>query len=160
MLEQSAGNVTRHVSYCRICEQLCGIVADVADGEVVRIRGDILHPVSDGYICPKGANMGLMQSDPDRVRQPLKRDADGEFVTVSWDEALDDIASRLGSLRREFGPDSIAMYLGNPSAFSLSHLFWAKGFMDALGSEHFYSAISPPRSPTGDTTAGEVFFTG
>lgn len=142
MVTTSAGTVTRHVSYCRICEQLCGIVADVADGEVVRVRGDILHPVSEGYICPKGAAMGQVQSDPDRVRHPLKRTPDGDFVEVDWDSALDDIASRLRRLSREYGPDSIAMYLGNPSAFSLSHIFWAKGFLDAIGSRHFYSAVA------------------
>ena len=135
-------SVTRHVSYCRICEQLCGIVADISEGEVVRIRGDILHPVSDGYICPKGAMMGQVQSDPDRVRHPLKRAANSEFIEVDWDTALDDIAGRLRRLRREYGPDSIAMYLGNPSAFSLSHIFWAKGLIDAIGSRHFYSAMS------------------
>lgn len=134
--------VTRHVSYCRICEQLCGIVVDVSEGEVVRIRGDILHPVSDGYICPKGAMMGQVQSDPDRVRNPLKRAANGEFIEVDWETALDDIAGRLRRLRREYGPDAIAMYLGNPSAFSLSHIFWAKGLIDAIGSKHFYSAMS------------------
>lgn len=143
MVKRSAEKpVTRHVSYCRICEQLCGIVVDVSDGEVERIRGDILHPVSEGYICPKGATMGQVQSDPDRVRHPLKRAANGEFVEVDWDTALNDIAARLSRLRREYGPDAIAMYLGNPSAFSLSHIFWAKGFMDALGSKHFYSAGS------------------
>lgn len=138
----AAKTVTRHVSYCRICEQLCGIVADVSEGQVVRIRGDILHPVSDGYICPKGAMMGQVQSDPDRVRHPLKRGGNGEFIEVDWDTALDDIAGRLSRLRRQYGPDAIAMYLGNPSAFSLSHIFWAKGLMDAIGSKHFYSAMS------------------
>ena len=133
---------TRHVSYCRICEQLCGIVVDVSDGEVIRIRGDILHPVSDGYICPKGATMGQVQADPDRVRHPLRRTANGVFEEVDWDTALDDIAARLRRLRHDHGPDAIAMYMGNPAAFSLSHLFWAKGLIDAIGSKHFYSAIS------------------
>lgn len=138
-LEESA---TRKITYCRICEQLCGVIADLAAGEVIRIRGDILHPVSDGYICPKGAAMGQVQSDPARVRHPLKRTTTGHFEEVDWETALDDIAARLRRLRREHGPNAIAMYLGNPAAFSLSHLFWAKGFIDAIGSEHFYSAIS------------------
>jgi hypothetical protein len=42
----AATTVTRHVSCCRICEQLCGIVADVSEGQVVRIRDDILHPAT------------------------------------------------------------------------------------------------------------------
>lgn len=146
-MNQSEENaVTRHVSYCRICEQLCGIVADVSNGEIVRIRGDILHPVSDGFICPKGSAMGRMQADPDRVRHPLKRTASGEFVQVDWDTALNNIATRLRKIRKRHGPDALAMYLGNPAAFSLSHLFWAKGFMDAVGSRHFYTASSQDNS--------------
>ena len=135
-------NVTRRISYCRICEQLCGIVADVSDGKVVKIRGDILHPVSKGYICPKGANMGQVQSDPDRIRHPLRRTNAGTYVEVDWDTALDDIARRLQTLVAQHGPDSVAMYLGNPAAFSLSHMFWAKGLMDAIGSKHFYTAAA------------------
>lgn len=135
-------SVHRKVSYCRICEQLCGIVVEVSDNKVLGIKGDIMHPVSDGYICPKGAAMAQVQSDPDRVRQPLKRTSDGSFEEVEWDAALSDIATRLRGLRREHGPDSIAMYLGNPSAFSVSHFWWAKGFMDSIGSKHLYSAVS------------------
>ncbi|EHB58500.1 Nitrate reductase [Mycolicibacterium rhodesiae JS60] len=134
--------VERRVSYCRICEQLCGIVADVADGQVVRIRGDILHPVSEGYICSKGAAMGHVQADPDRVRNPMRRTTTGDFVEVDWESALDDIARRLTALCRASGPDSIAVYMGNPAAFSLSHMFWAKGFVDAIGSKQFFSAMS------------------
>jgi len=156
VIETTPSTVTKQISYCRICEHLCGIVVDVADGEIIRIRGDILHPVSDGYICPKGARMGQVQSDPDRVRSPLKRTPEGEFVEVDWDSALDDIAARLRRLSREYGPDSIAMYLGNPSAFSFSHLFWAKSFLDAVGSRHFYSAAA--QDTASRSTASQFLF--
>jgi anaerobic selenocysteine-containing dehydrogenase len=135
--------VEERYSYCRICEAICGVVADVDDGRVVRIRGDREHPVSKGYLCPKGAAMAKVLDDPDRVVQPLRRSgAPGEFEPVEWDEALDDIAARLGAIRRDHGPHAIAMYLGNPSAFSLSHITWAKGFLDAVGSRNFFSAAA------------------
>ena len=41
-------------SYCRICTSQCGILVDVAAGEVVRVRGDRDHPLSQGYTCAKG----------------------------------------------------------------------------------------------------------
>ena len=135
------GGAREVVSYCRICEALCGIVATVEDGQVIKIKGDDQHPVSKGYLCPKGSAMAKVVSDPDRVVTPLRRSGGpGEFRPVSWDEALDDIAGRLNGIRQRFGPQAIAMYFGNPGGFSLGALFWAKGLMDAIGSRNFYSA--------------------
>ncbi|QZT58582.1 molybdopterin-containing oxidoreductase family protein [Mycolicibacterium austroafricanum] len=127
-------------SYCRICESLCGIVATVEDGKVISIGGDAEHPVSKGYICAKGASMGEMLNDPDRVTAPLKRDSvTGTFVEVEWDDALDDIATRLNKLRKFRGPNSIALYFGNPASFGFAGLYWAKGLLDAIGSHQFHS---------------------
>jgi formate dehydrogenase len=131
-------------SFCRICESLCGIVAEVDDdGKIVRIRGDEEHPVSKGYLCPKGAAIAKVVDDPDRVRQPLRRragGAPGEFEPVSWDEALDDIAARLTRLRDERGPNSIALYMGNPNVFSTGSLLWTKRFIHEIGTPHFYQS--------------------
>ena len=138
---QVAPPKTTVASYCRICESLCGIVATVEDGRVVSIGGDRDHPVSKGYICAKGASAGELLDDPDRVTNPLKRNqTTGQFQEASWEEALDDIAARLNKLRKTRGPNAIALYLGNPATFSFGGLYWAKGFMDAIGSHQFYSA--------------------
>ena len=72
----------------------------------------------------------------------MRRRADGSFERVSWDEALDDIGSRLRAIRDEHGGDSIGMYMGNPAAWSFGHTVWGKGLIDALGSPHYYSAGS------------------
>ena len=53
-----------------------------------------------------------------------------------------DIGTRLRALHDEHGPDSIGWYMGNPGAFSYSHTLWVKGFLDALGSRHYYTAGS------------------
>jgi formate dehydrogenase len=128
------------VTYCRICEPLCGMVATVDDGEVVAIRGDREHPVSEGYLCPKGFAMLDVQRDPDRVLYPLKRvGGPGEFERCTWDEALDDIAGRLRELIRRHGKDSIGAYLGNPAGMHTGHMYWLMGFIGALGSPHAYS---------------------
>src|SRR3954471_19599261 len=129
------------VSFCRICEPLCGMVATVEDGRITKLRPDADHPLSRGYACPKGIAMAEVQNDPDRVLHPLKRRGGG-FERVSWEEALDDIGSRLGEVIDSHGRGAIGWYMGNPGAFSYSHALWSKGFLDGLGSPHYYSAGS------------------
>src|SRR5918997_4077503 len=126
------------ITYCRICEANCGMVATVEGDQVVQLRPDREHPLSSGYACPKGIAFPGVQHDEDRVTHPLRRTPSGDFERVSWDDALGDIARRLGDLERE----SIGWYLGNPAAWSFGHAVWAKGFVDALGSPHFYSSGS------------------
>jgi formate dehydrogenase len=130
------------VSFCRICEPLCGMVATVDDGKVVKLRPDPDNPLSRGYACPKGIAMAEVQNDPDRVLHPLRRAPSGEFEPVGWEEALDDIGRRLKRVLDERGPESVAWYMGNPGAFSYSHTLWVKGFLDGLGSPHYYTAGS------------------
>ncbi|MBO2451171.1 molybdopterin-dependent oxidoreductase [Actinomadura barringtoniae] len=131
------------ITYCRICEPLCGLEATLADGrELIQLRPDRDHPLSKGFACPKGIAMTEVQNDPDRVLHPLRRRADGEFEEVSWDVALSEIAEKLNAVRRTHGGESIGWYFGNPSTFSYSHPLWMNGFMAALKSPHVYSAGS------------------
>jgi len=119
------------------------MVATVEDGEVVRLRPDRDHPLSRGEACPKGIAMTDVQNDPDRVVHPLRRDrATGAFEPVGWDEAIADIGARLRATIAAHGRESVGWYFGNPGAFSYSHALWAKGFMDGLGSPHYYTASS------------------
>src|SRR4029079_4841087 len=78
----------------------------------------------------------------DRVLHPLKRQPDGSFERVSWEAALDEIGDRLGAVVKRHGGDAVGWYMGNPGAFSYSHPLWVKGFLDALGSPHSYTASS------------------
>jgi len=134
--------VEEKVTFCRICEALCGMVATVEDGRVVKLRPDAEHPLSRGFACPKGIAMTEIQNDPDRLLHPLRRAADGSFQRVSWEAALDDIGQRLRAVRDEHGLASIGAYVGNPSAFSYSHALWAAGLVGALGTKHAYGAGS------------------
>jgi len=83
-----------------------------------------------------------VQNDPDRVLHPLRRREDGSFEQISWDRALDEIGERLGAIRERHGGEAIGWYMGNPSAFSYSHPLWVKGFLDGIGSPHWYTASS------------------
>ncbi len=136
------GEGTEKVTYCRVCEPLCGMLATVEDGRLTKLRPDPDNPLSAGFACPKGIAMTDVQNDPDRVLHPLRRTPSGDFERVSWEVALTEIATRLKRIRARHGGDSIGWYMGNPGAFSYSHPLWSKGFTDALGSPHYYSASS------------------
>lgn len=105
-------------TFCRVCEPACGLIAQVRDGELVRLRPDKANPITRGFACNKGLAGDEIHRDPDRVDHPLRRRADGSFERVSWDDAIRDIAARLLAIRNAHGPDAIAPYIGNPTAFN------------------------------------------
>jgi anaerobic selenocysteine-containing dehydrogenase len=130
------------VTFCRICEPFCGMIATVEDDRLVSLRPDKDHPLSQGYACQKGIAYAEVQNDPDRVTHPLKRQSDGTFTQVSWDVAMADIIDRLGRIKNEYGGGAIAAYLGNPGALNYSNGLWLQSFMKAIGSPHVFTAGS------------------
>src|SRR5258706_11391604 len=143
--EREATLMTTHdqITYCRICEALCGLVVTTSEGRIVRVRADHDNPASMGFMCAKGAAMAAIQTDPDRVLAPLRRCGDvGEFEAVTWDTALDDIAERLTVLLDRHGPDAIGMMLGNPQSFSSATATWARRFLRATRSDRMFSVNS------------------
>jgi anaerobic selenocysteine-containing dehydrogenase len=101
------------VTYCRICEAACGLLADVEDGNVVALRPDRKHVVSKGFVCAKGTRFAEMHTSPDRVDYPQRREG-GRLVRVGWDEALSEIGGKLREIRRRHGPHAVGVYIGNP----------------------------------------------
>lgn len=134
--------VEHKVTYCRICEPLCGLIATVEDGRLQALRPDPDNPLSRGRACPKGIAFADVQNDPERVLTPLRRTSGGTFEEVSWDEALDDIARRLTRVVAEHGGGAVGHYFGNPIAFSYATGMWAAFFLTRLGAHHQYSAGS------------------
>ena len=132
---------------CPLCEATCGLAVTLDDDErVVGVRGDKLDVFSQGYICPKGASLGALQDDPDRLSQPLVKRG-GEFVAVSWDEAFAEIDRRLPSVRAEHGNDAVALYLGNPGVHNLSPLLYGRVLYKMLNTKNVFSASSVDQLP-------------
>ena len=127
------------ITFCRICEPTCGMIAGVTDGKLTSLRPDSEHPITAGFSCPKGLEFIHVHNDDDRVVHPMRRRPDGTFEQISWHTALGEIGERLRAVRDAHGAESIGMYVGNPSAFSHSHAVWATGFLKAIGSRHLYS---------------------
>jgi formate dehydrogenase len=132
-----------HLTFCRICEALCGLEVDVdvATSRITAIRPDARHVATAGFACPKGLKQQRMYDSPDRVRYPLRRRG-STWERVSWDEALADIGARVRRIRQEHGGDAIAMYVGTAAGFSVLHPVFAQGFMTGLGSRSMYASAS------------------
>ncbi len=131
---------------CNLCEAICGLQLTVKGGQVVDVRGDPDDPLSRGHLCPKGAVIADLHRDPDRLKRPLRRDGD-TWTEIGWDEALDEVAARLREVQARHGPDSVAVYQGNPSVHNSGTLLSAGGFVRALGSRSRYSATSMDQLP-------------
>lgn len=134
--------VEQHVTYCRICEALCGLIATVEDGRLQSLRPDPDNPLSRGRTCPKGIAFSDVQNDPDRVLAPLRRRSDGTFEEVGWDDALEDIATRLTRIVAQHGGGAVGQYFGNPIAFGYATGIWSGFFLSRLGGHHQYSSGS------------------
>jgi anaerobic selenocysteine-containing dehydrogenase len=123
---------------CRICEAQCGLVVSTLDNRIVNIEPNKEHVASKGYACIKGLKMGEFVHNPDRLEQPLKK-VNGQFIPVSWDQALEEIGGKLKSIHQQHGGQSIAAYMGNPIGFSLWPTTMMTFFLKAFGADKLFT---------------------
>lgn len=105
--------IERVASTCEMCFWRCGIIAEVADGKVLRITGNPDHPLTRGRLCARGNAGTELLYDSDRLKYPLlgsgKR-GEKELARTGWDNALDYFAKRLSDLKTQYGPESVALF--------------------------------------------------
>ncbi|HAP75915.1 MAG TPA: hypothetical protein DCR14_07510 [Acidimicrobiaceae bacterium] len=142
---------------CPLCEAGCGLELTISNGAVTRIRGDRDDVFSKGFLCPKGSTLKQLHDDPDRVRRPLVK-RNGVHEEVSWDEAWQVVAERLPAIIDQHGREAVAVYLGNPSAHSLSAMLYNRSMLQALGTKRRFSASTVDQMPR-QVAAGYVFGT-
>ncbi|AEV72454.1 anaerobic dehydrogenase, typically selenocysteine-containing [Mycolicibacterium rhodesiae NBB3] len=113
------GEDGRHLYTCPLCEAMCGLEIQVADGQVASIRGNREDTWSRGHICPKGASLGAVHHDPDRIHRPMIK-VDGEWQEVSWEAAFKRCTELLAPVIEKYGIGAVTCYTGNPLAHSFS----------------------------------------
>ncbi len=112
---QQSGAPVEHRIHCRICMCHCGAIVTTEGDHVVKVAGDPDHPLSRGYLCPKGRMLGALHHHENRLNYPMMRrdgERDGEMVRVEWDELLDDLATKLRAILDESGRDAIGDFTG------------------------------------------------
>ena len=86
-------------SFCHLCLANCGIKVTIEDNKFIKIIPDFDDPVSKGYICEKAQKLIGYQHSPDRIIEPMKK-INGEFITISWEQALTEIIDKLKTLKK------------------------------------------------------------
>ena len=136
----------KHFRTCNLCEAMCGIVIEHQGDKVLSIKGDDNDSFSRGHICPKAVALADIHADPDRLRTPMRRTNSG-WEPISWDEAFDEVASRLDAIRQKHGRHSVAFYQGNPTVHNYGSLIFGQLLGRALRTKNKFSATSVDQLP-------------
>ncbi|MFD4694274.1 molybdopterin oxidoreductase family protein [Streptomyces sp. NPDC058463] len=131
---------------CPLCEATCGLTLTIEGTTVTGARGDRDDVLSQGFICPKGASFGGLDSDPDRLRTPLVR-TDGVLREATWSEAFDLIAARIPALVQEHGKQSVGVVLGNPNVHTMAGGLYPQLLLSTLGTRNVFTASTLDQMP-------------
>src|SRR5580693_2031679 len=148
------------------CPDACGVLITVHDGRATKIQGDPEHPVTRGFLCAKVAKYLDRVYSPDRVLYPMRRVAPKGAVAgersfaphgqpraavptqteqvwrrISWDEALDEIASRFRAVVSEFGSEAILPYSYGGTLGALNGASMDRRFFHRLGASQLDRTI-------------------
>lgn len=132
--------------YCTLCRSRCGSLNHVLGGRLVAVAPNPAHPTG-AALCAKGRAAPELVDSPLRLTKPLKRTtprgADSpDWVEIGWPEALDTIAERLGTIRRETGAETVAFAVTTPSGTPMVDSFeWVERFIRCFGSPNLIYAV-------------------
>src|SRR5437588_2800530 len=138
-----------HAACPHDCPDACGVLITVEDGRATRVQGDPAHPMTRGFLCAKVAKYLDRVYSPGRVLYPMRRvkpKGQGQndvtdFTRISWDEALDEISSRLRKISEEFGPEAILPYSYGGTLGVLNNTGMAHRFFYRLGASQLNRTI-------------------
>lgn len=135
-MDKPPGDTAILKSVCRSCHGGCGVLLHVRDGRLIKVEGDRASPLNHGRLCPIGTVTVDLVYHPKRLQFPMRRSGprgSGQWQRISWDQALDEISTRLLAIRAECGPEAIALGTGT----GRHHIRWVSRFGHALGTPNW-----------------------
>lgn len=127
---------------CTTCDGFCPVAVKVKGDRVVKVTTRD-HPLLRDVLCMKGAYAPKAFAHPDRIMYPLKQmgeRGDNQWQRVSWDEAMDDIAARLGKVIDQYGPEAFAIAQSDATGITDSGL--ARRFMNHIGTPNYVGGVA------------------
>ncbi len=132
------------------CGGRCLLKVHVKDGIIVRIEGDDRpsDDIADPQLrpCVRGRAYRRRQYHPDRLKYPLKRTGkrgEGKFERISWDEAVDKMASELNRIKKSYGSSAMYVPYGTGSYNQTNGRQTAQRLLNLFGgSLGFYNSYS------------------
>ena len=103
-------------STCPYCGTGCGVIIRTEGPQIVDVRGDPDHPANFGRLCTKGSTLHLTASPhvtaQARLLHPMRRAQRGATPhAITWDDALDDLSTRIVDTVTRYGPDAVGLYI-------------------------------------------------
>lgn len=120
---------------CPACPNGCSFTAYVVDGQLGKVIGNGTDPQAAGTLCARGYGCTQSVFSDARVKNPLRKKADGSFQTISWDEALAEIAEDTIAIVEGAGAEAVAMIYDGLSSTASAY---GPRFMDAIGSANAF----------------------
>lgn len=127
-------------TFCALCYHNCGLEIQAEGHRITKVRPDKDHPRTKGYICRKGMKIAHYQDHRERLTHPLKREGE-EFVKISWDQAISEIAEKMKQILNKHGPRALA-YMGGGGQGCHIEAGFGRTLLTALGSQYHYSALA------------------
>jgi len=118
-------------STCGYCGVGCGMYIGVKNGKAVYSKGDPLHPVNMGTLCPKGLSEHKMVEADSRVKAPLIR-KNGTLTPSTWEETFQKTSDAFKRIQAEHGKGAVAVI---STGQLLTEDFYALGKFVQLGLE-------------------------
>lgn len=120
---------------CNLCFDSCGMLVEIENGEIKKVKGAHEHPFTRGELCVKGMYSREIALSPDRLTFPLKQNG-SSLKKISWDEALETICNKLKKIKDENGPESLAVYFGDPITFQGLAMYHIRLFCNLYGTNN------------------------
>ncbi len=131
---------------CHLCEAMCGLQIELDRGEVLSIKGHKEDIYSRGHICPKGVALKELHTDKDRLKEPIKRTANG-WKKITWEEAYDTVEREMKKIRKQHGNNAIATYTGNPTVHNAGTALTLYDTINAINTKNRYASHSMDSVP-------------
>src|SRR6185436_11268853 len=97
-------------THCPYCAFQCGTTIEGSTGPEAVVSGDAAFPVNRGRLCVKGFTAAATLARTDRLTSPLGRDASGELVAISWDDAFARITERVRATQERHGREAVGVF--------------------------------------------------
>lgn len=141
MSERGKGMI-KH-SICDICTPAihCGLDLNIEDGKIISVRGTPDFPGSKGKLCVKGLATAEYVYRQDRIKTPMRRigpRGSDQFESITWEEALDEVAKQMLKAKAEAGPESVLFMVGYEKWMRT----WLHRFSISFGSPNYITESS------------------
>lgn len=120
---------------CNACSSKCGYKAYVKRGRLSKLIASEHDAHAQGKICARGYGYPAIVYSEDRLTDPLKKNDKGEFETISWEQAYQEIGDKVKAILDAEGPEALAL-VQDPRP---SGAYYTKRFLHALGSPNYYT---------------------